>query len=328
VTRADPLAAPPPLESLRGAPQPARVGNLLIGTASWTDRTLLESRAFYPTAVKTAADRLRYYARHFPVVEVDATYYALPSARNAAAWADRTPADFVFGVKAFAAMTGHPMEPKRLDPDLRRELPEKLRRATRVRAVDVPPAFLDLVWQRFVEALAPLRAVGKVGYVLVQMPPWFRPGREASEYLERLPERLRGLPIAFELRAADWFANDRTPHTLSRLRALGLSYVSVDAPQGTPASVPPVAVATHDDFAVVRFHGRRVETWTRAGVGTHERFRYRYTDRELAEWVPRLRTLARTTHRVFVLMNNCHRESAVQGAKDLARLLAGAAPGG
>ena len=97
--------------------------------------------------------------------------------------------------------------------------------------------------------------------------------------------------------------------------------MSVDEPQGTPASVPPLAVATHDDFAVVRFHGRRVDTWTRAGVGTTERFKYRYTPAELAEWTPRLRTLARTTRRVLVLMNNCHRESAVQNAKDLARLL-------
>ena len=114
MSRADPLAARPPLASLQGAPEPARAGNILVGTASWTERTLLQSKAFYPPAVKTPTDRLRYYARHFPVVEVDATYYALPSLRNTQAWAERTPADFVFGVKAFATLTGHPLEPKRL----------------------------------------------------------------------------------------------------------------------------------------------------------------------------------------------------------------------
>jgi uncharacterized protein YecE (DUF72 family) len=323
VTRADPLAARPPLASLREAPEPARANNILIGTASWTERTLLESKAFYPPAVKTPTERLRYYAHHFPVVEVDATYYALPSVRNTNAWAERTPADFVMGVKAFATLTGHPLEPKRLDADLTAALPQKLRRAAIVRASDIPPDLLDRIWHRFVEALAPLRAVGKLGYVLVQLPPWFQPTRDALDYLERLPERLRGLPVAVELRSADWFTHERGVQTLSRLRALGLSYVSVDEPQGTPASVPPLAVATHDDFAVVRFHGRRVETWTRAGVGTTERFKYRYTTTELAEWVPRLRTLARTTRRVLVLMNNCHRESAVQNAKDLAKLLVG-----
>jgi uncharacterized protein YecE (DUF72 family) len=321
VSPADPLAAAPPLASLHGAPQPARSGNILIGTASWTERTLLESRAFYPPAVKTPTDRLRYYGRHFPVVEVDATYYALPSLRNTKAWAERTSADFVFGVKAFAALTGHPLEPKRLDADLVAGLPPPRRRAVVVRASDIPPELMDRIWTRFVDALAPLRAVGKLGYVLVQLPPWFQPTREAMTYLERLPERLRGLPVAVELRCADWFTHERSVQTLSRLRALGLSYVSVDEPQGTPASVPPLAVATHDDFAVVRFHGRRVETWTKANVGTSERFKYRYTAAELAEWVPRLRTMSRTTRRVFTLMNNCHREAAVQNAKDLAQLL-------
>ena len=323
MSRADPLSAPPPSAALHGAPEPARAENVLIGTASWTERTLLQSKAFYPPAVKTPTDRLRYYARHFPVVEVDATYYALPSPRNAQLWADRTPSDFVFGVKAFAALTGHPLEPKRLDPDLAADLPARQRRAAVVRANEIPPELLDRIWQRFAEALAPLRAVGKLGYVLVQLPPWFHPTRDSFDYLASLPERLRGLPIALELRSAQWFTQERGVQTLSRLRALGLSYVSVDEPQGTPASVPPLAVATHDDFAVVRFHGRRADTWTRANVGTTERFRYTYSTAELGQWVPRLRIMARSTRRVFTLMNNCHRESAVQGAKDLARLLVG-----
>jgi uncharacterized protein YecE (DUF72 family) len=319
------LLAAPPLASLRGAPEPARIGNVLVGTASWTERTLLASRAFYPVDVRTPADRLRYYARHFPVVEVDATYYALPSRRNTTAWAERTPADFVFGVKAFAALTGHPFEPKRLDHEVLSELPESMRRAPMLRPNEIPPAALDRMWEHFTEALDPLRAVAKLGYVLVQLPPWFAPSRDALDYLERLPERLRGLPAAVELRSAAWFAREAATRTLSRLRALGLSYVSVDEPQGTPASVPPLAVATHDDFAVVRFHGRRTETWTRAGVGTTERFRHAYTREELAEWVPKLRTLATPTRRVYALMNTCHREMAVQGAKDLARLLTQAA---
>src|SRR5206468_482204 len=117
------LAAVPPLAALDRGPMPARVGNVGFGTASWTDRSLLASRAFYPPAASTPERRLRYYARHFPVVEVDATYYALPSAANARAWAARTPDDFAFGVKAYAALTQHPLEPARLDQDLQRALP-------------------------------------------------------------------------------------------------------------------------------------------------------------------------------------------------------------
>ena len=98
-------------------------GDIRVGTASWTEKTLLESGAFYPSSAKTAETRLRFYASKFRVVEVDSTYYALPSARNAVAWAERTPDDFLFGVKAFAAMTGHPVEPRRLDRDLAAALP-------------------------------------------------------------------------------------------------------------------------------------------------------------------------------------------------------------
>lgn len=299
----------------------ARVGDVWIGTASWTERTLLESGAFYPATVKTAADRLRYYARHFPVVEVDATYYALPVARTAAAWADRTPATFRMGVKAFAAMTGHPIEPKRLPADLRRALPADRREVRSLRSADLPRELREEIWTRFRDALTPLRAAGKLAYVLIQLPPWSRPSGAATRYLESLGARLPGDVVAVEFREATWMDEAHRDETSGRLRGLGLAYVCVDEPQGTPASVPPIAVATREDVAVVRFHGRRRETWTRQGVGTTERFRYRYAPAELGEWVPRLRALARASHRVYALMNNCHGDSAVQGGKDLARLL-------
>ena len=321
------LDAPPPDEHLRGAPEPARIGDVWIGTASWTERTLLESGAFYPEAVKTPADRLRYYVRHFPVVEVDATYYALPAERTAAAWAARTPASFRMGVKAFAAMTGHPVEPKRLPADLRRALPEAQQTARRITSNDLPRELRREIWTRFHTALEPLRAAGKLAYVLVQLPPWSRPSPAVLRYLESLGERLPGDVLAVEFREATWMDASHRDETLALLCRLGLAYVSVDEPQGTPASVPPVAAATRDDVAVVRFHGRRRETWTRPGVGTTERFRHRYTLAELSEWVPRLHALAHATHRVYALMNNCHRDDAVRGAKDLATLLAEKTPG-
>ena len=73
-----------------------------IGTASWTDKTLIDSGEFYPVDAKKADERLAFYAENFPVVEVDSTYYGLPSERNAELWVERTPDDFVFNVKAFA----------------------------------------------------------------------------------------------------------------------------------------------------------------------------------------------------------------------------------
>jgi uncharacterized protein YecE (DUF72 family) len=83
------------------------MSHILVGTTSWTEKTLLESGRFYPPGVLTAEARLRLYATQFPVVEVDSSYYGLPSARNASLWPERTPDGFVFDVKAFRLFTQH-----------------------------------------------------------------------------------------------------------------------------------------------------------------------------------------------------------------------------
>jgi len=95
------------------------VGQVRLGTASWTDRTLLES-GWYPPEADTPEKRLRYYARQFHLVEVDASYYALPGEQTAALWAARTPDRFTFNVKAFSLFTQHPTPVAALPVDLRR----------------------------------------------------------------------------------------------------------------------------------------------------------------------------------------------------------------
>jgi uncharacterized protein YecE (DUF72 family) len=315
------LDAEPPFPALRIGPMPARVGNVRVGTASWTERTLLESGAFYPPSVTSPADRLRYYARHFPVVEVDATFYALPAERMAAAWVERVPADFVFGVKAFAALTRHPFVPARLPADLRAALGETLARRPRLYARELPAEIVDEIRRRFVAALAPLHAAGMLGYVLLQFPKWFPRARASLAYLERCPELLP-YPLAVEFRDPSWLAGDRAARTFEFLRAHRLAYVSVDEPQGTPASVPPIAEATSDALAVVRFHGRNVAVWNRPGVSVVEKFGYRYTTDELRAWRAPIARLARQARAVHVLMNNCRSHYAVQNAKELATILA------
>ena len=311
----------PPLAALRVGPMPAQIGNVRLGTASWTERTLLDSGEFYPPSVKSPADRLRYYARHFPVVEVDATFYALPAERMTTLWVERVPGDFVFGVKAFAALTQHPFVPARLPADLRSALGADLARQPRVYARDLPAEVVAEVWRRFAAAIAPLRDAGLLGYVLLQFPKWFPRARTSLAYLELCMERLPSYPLAIEFRDPSWLAGERAARTFEFLRQRRLAYVSVDEPQGTAASVPPIAEATSDDLAVVRFHGRNVEAWNRPGVGTVEKFGYRYTLDELREWQPRIKELAGRARAVHVLMNNCRGSYAVQNAKELATLL-------
>ena len=133
------------------------MGDLLVGTASWTDRTLLQT-GWYPPEVKTAEQRLRYYASRFPLVEVDATYYSPPGERTVGYWRDRTPEGFTFNVKAYSLLTQHPTRPGSLYKDLREKVPEKKNLYLR----DVPDEVVEEVWQRFLDALWPLHESGKL----------------------------------------------------------------------------------------------------------------------------------------------------------------------
>jgi uncharacterized protein YecE (DUF72 family) len=97
--------------------------------------------------------------------------------------------------------------------------------------------------------------------------------------------------------------------------------VMVDGPQGFKSSVPPIAATTSPDLAVVRFHGRRAETWEARGIPTVERFRYLYDRDELEEWVPRIRQAAAQAKDTHVLMNNCYANYGSTNARELAALL-------
>ena len=117
---------PEPTRSRRRRPTPIVIpggGEVRVGTASWTDPTMTAAGVFYPTAAKTAEERLQHYAATFPLVEVDATYYALPAAATAKLWVERTPPDFIFDIKAHALMTGQGTETKRLPKAIRERAP-------------------------------------------------------------------------------------------------------------------------------------------------------------------------------------------------------------
>ena len=104
------------------------MGEVLVGTCSWTDPTLIRSGRFYPAEAKSAEARLAYYSTQFDLVEVDSSYYSLPSRRNSTLWAERTPPDFVFDVKAFRLFTQHPTPHEALPADIRGALPANRRR--------------------------------------------------------------------------------------------------------------------------------------------------------------------------------------------------------
>ena len=294
-----------------------------VGTASWTDPTLVKSGRFYPKQATSAEARLRFYASQFPLVEVDATYYFLPREDQAGLWVDRTPPDFLFNIKAFSLLTGHPTRRKAIPTDLAGEIDPEHRDKQRVYSGHLSADAVAEVWRRFHDALLPLDSAGKLGAVLFQYPEWFGPRRSSREELRTLRERLPGYQVCVEFRNAAWMATDTDREkTLSFLSELGLPLVCVDMPQGFRSSVPPLAEATSPDLAVVRFHGRDPDAWTKKTVT--ERFRYLYSEDELAEWVPKVEHLAEEARQVHVLMNNCFRDQAVTNAAQLADLLSSA----
>ena len=298
-------------------------GTIRIGTASWTDPTMTAAGVFYPTGADSAEERLQYYASRFPVVEVDATYYSLPVRRTSELWVQRTPPDFIFDIKAHALMTGQPTETKRLPKDLREALPGEIAAKPRIYAKDLPDGLRDDVWAWFADGLEPLAEAGQLGSILLQYPRWFFTSSENRATIEESVERLRGAGMvpAVEFRSASWFNDKNRERTLAFLSERQIPLVMVDGPQGFKSSVPAIVATTSPDLAVIRFHGRRTETWEAKNIKTVERFRYLYDEDELEAWAPRVREAAGGAKQTHVLFNNCYANYGATNALQFAELL-------
>ena len=292
------------------------MGEIKVGTASWTDKTLIGS-GWYPPEADTPETRLRFYARQFPLVEADSSYYALLAEQTAATWAERTPAGFTFNVKAFSLFTQHPTPVRALPVDLREAAGKSGK--DRVYLKDVDPEVTDQAWDRFLAALEPLRLAGKLGAILLQFPPWFPISLANKEYIVACAERVAPRRVCVEFRNRTWMTPDNQGETLEFLASRNLPYVCVDMPQGYPNSIPPVVAAT-SDLAVIRLHGHS-DKWDSKDI--HERFGYRYTTTELDEWAGQTRRLAADTKVTHVLFNNCYRDYAQVNARHLTELLDG-----
>jgi uncharacterized protein YecE (DUF72 family) len=286
----------------------------LVGTASWTDPTLVKSDVFYPPALKTAEERLRFYAAQFNTVEVDASYYALISERNAELWAERTPPGFVFNLKAFAMLTQHPVDTARLPAALKSMLSADERAAPRLR--HPTPEALAMAFGMFWSALTPLRAAGKLGHLLFQFPPYFTARASNLDYIAGLKERMPGAAIAIEFRHNSWFDGAQRAETIRFLDRHGLTFVSIDTPPGTVESIFEVTGSE----AYVRFHGRNRENWYKRDGGAAERFKYLYAEAELAPWAERLKSLT-GVRRASVIFNNCYSNFGVMNAATMAQML-------
>jgi uncharacterized protein YecE (DUF72 family) len=252
-----------------------RIGISGFSYADWANGV------FYPPGLPQK-QWLNYYATQFDTLELNVTYYRVPSLKAAAAWAAATPPGFTFALKAHQSLTHE------------REAPD---------------------FAGFAAALAPLIEAGKLGCVLAQFPPSFVPAPPTRAYLRRLRDGLAGLPLACEFRAAAWVSQD----TFALLRSLELGFCCVDEPP-LRGLMPPAAVATAAP-GYARFHGRNAAQWYNH-QHAWQRHDYLYSEAELREWLPRLRALQDEAGSVLVYFNNAVKGKAVTSARMLANLLA------
>jgi uncharacterized protein YecE (DUF72 family) len=260
-----------------------------LGTCSFADEGLIKT--WYPRGVSTPKARLGYYAERFDTVEVDSPYYHLPDPAVTSRWAQRTPPEFVFHVKAHASMTGH------------------------------EPAEQTTAFAEFRASLEPLELSGKLRGILLQYHPRFVKSTEAKAELEAVRALLDPLVPLVEFRHRSWLEEDERADTFAFLERNGLAYVSVDAPRTRASNVvPPIAAATHS-VAYVRFHGRNAKTWNIRSEKSWQRFDWMYSAEELAEWVDDLGRLAGEADEVYALFNNNRDDFAPRSASILRGLL-------
>ncbi len=270
-----------------------------VGTASWTDH-----EPFYPADYSKKAmqsKRISYYAQFFSVVEVDSTFYGLQPARNFASWAEKTPDDFVFDVKAEGEMTWH-----NRDADGKPITPSAEK------------------FEAFSAMVQPLRDAHKLGAILFQFPPWFNFTEGNVEYLQTMRELLPDDLIAVEFRNRSWLEGRNATETRAVLSEQRLAHCAVDEPQLGSGSVPPVVLLTNPHFSMVRFHGRNAKMWYAKNLkSSRERYNYLYSKEELKPWADRLKRIAEQLEgsEVHAITNNNASNYSIVNAFDLEELL-------
>jgi len=268
------------------------MGTIQVGVCGWGDHDDL-----YTQKVRNR-DKLSVYASHFPIVEVDSSFYAILPQRNYESWVRDTPDCFGFIVKPHQAMTGH----QRGDA----------------------PAHRKELFRQFEESIQPLVEAKKLKTLLFQFPPWFDCTRENVQYVQACRQAMTSYPFAVEFRHRSWFDKRFCERTLDFLRKIEATHVLCDEPQVGAGSVPIVTAVAHPGLSLVRFHGRNHSGWRDPGEGQNwrdVRYLYRYSEEELAEWVPRIEKVAKEADEVCILFNNNSGGDASANAKQFSDML-------
>jgi uncharacterized protein YecE (DUF72 family) len=257
---------------------------LFFGPAGWSYADWRGT--VYPETLPSRFNHLAFLAGQFDFIEVNTSFYRVPSLKLTQGWVDKTAgcADFRFWLKLHRSFTHE-------------------------RQLEKP--MLD----GFRDSLQPLDAAGKLSGLLAQFPYSFKYEPANLDYLGELAGHFRAWPLAVEFRHQSWLEEE----VLDFFRKNGLVWANIDQPQ-ISQSLPLTALATARDTAYLRLHGRNYRDWF-SGQGRDARYDYSYSAAELdrlGDVVARLREQAK---KVFVVGNNHYKGAAVKNLLQLKEIL-------
>ncbi|MBD1380805.1 DUF72 domain-containing protein [Metabacillus arenae] len=266
---------------------------IYIGVTGWGDHDTLYSSG------TSNSNKLKEYGAHFPIVEVDSSFYAIQPRSNIEKWVSDTPETFQFIVKTYQGMTGH-------------------------QRGEIPFESMGEMFTAFNQSLTGYKEANKLALVLFQFPPWFDCKRENVDYIRWCREQMKDFPVALEFRNRSWFLPEYYERTLSFMKNEEWIHSICDEPQAGSGSIPTVLKSTHPEKTLIRFHGRNKHGWTKPGKGQEwrdVRYLYRYTETELMEWKKNLLALKEECPNLYVLFNNNSGGDAADNAKQMISLL-------
>jgi len=261
-----------------------------IGLTGWGDHPDLY--------VSSAKQKLQDYSAHFPVVELDAAFYAIQPIKNSLKWINETPENFQFIVKAYQGITGH----------LRGEFPFNSQ---------------EEMFELYRQSIIPFQKAGKLSMILVQFPPWFQCEKENVAYIRKVREELKDFEVAIEFRHQSWYAQEYRKSTLQFLKENSFHHSVCDEPQVGDGSIPLVPVATSSKV-LVRLHGRNTYGWLNPGNNEkwrEVRYLYDYNKEELTYIQNVCEQLQKQAKEVIVLFNNNSGGHAAKNAKSFQQML-------
>jgi uncharacterized protein YecE (DUF72 family) len=261
-----------------------QTSRILYGTAGWSYADW--EGTVYPLPKEQGFNPLIFLSRDFQFVEVNTTFYHIPSLKLTSGWVRKTEAipDFRFWIKIFQNFTH--------------------KRKTSKPEIDA-----------FINSLNPLNQAGKLAGLLAQFPYSFKLSTQNLEYLQQLHTPFQSFPFAVEFRHNSWNQDD----IFDFLKEKKIIWVNIDQPV-ISQSLPLTAELTHPHLSYFRLHGRNYKSWF-SGQGRNARYDYDYKAQELNIIADKIKKLAKMARQIFVSGNNHYKGQAIKNLKELKDIL-------